>query len=270
MRYNNFIYKQFEERFARRSVFISRTRKTRQRYDDTLSRYLTLGAIAKTTPTKFLGEHDLENPIQVAQDVSKDIRILIFTYLMKWNPENIQAILDLCPNVNICIQSHIPLDEVEISQFPALYAREEDPWQRFFDESGIELEKQELNMLKSKLLSLAEVSLSPVIVNRLDNNYEGIISSYENIMALADETGIRFIDFMRSKAPYGHNLPYDEMFEDYSVYKTPSGYNSSHENVNLKIFKKWVGEYAKVARYNLVESITDDDETFRFVPMRLM
>jgi hypothetical protein len=254
--------KQILKKFYRRVVLLSNTANGFIAHHDIIHITTMLGGIAERVPTKFLGELDLASPDIVADDVTVDIRLLLFTNVTKWKAEKIQSILGKCPNVVICIISAVPLNELEVNKFSAFNAPEEDGWSGFFIDSGIE--KREQKTLCDILEDVAQFYLAPGLVNFLETHDGGILATRERIHTLEDEAGDLFVQFLHDKTEPDRNYYYDQMLEksnDFIGHEKPP--------IDMVSFKKWVKEYARVAKLRLLETQTNNGEAFRFLPMRL-
>jgi len=249
-------------KFYRRVVFLSNTANGFIAHHEIIHITSMLGGIAERIPTKFLGELDLASPDIVADDVTDDVRLLLYTNVTKWKAEKIQSILEKCPNVVICIISAVPINELEVNKFSAFNAPEEDGWPSFFINSG--MEKREQETLCYILECVAQFYLAPGLVNFLETHDGGILASSQRIDSLEDEAGDLFVQFLRDETEPERNYYYVKMLE-----KSNDFIENEKPHIEMESFKKWVKEYASVAKLKLVETQTNIGEAFRFVPLRL-
>jgi len=250
--------------FYKRVVFLSESPYGFLEHTDVMHVTSMLSAVADTVPTMFVGERDLAGPDILADDVTDNIRLLLCTNVIKWKPEKILAVLEKCPNVVICIVSPIPLSQLDVNKFSAFSAPEEDGWPGFFMDLRMELTDYEKWRVSYFLETVAHLYLAPGLVNYLETHDGGILATSERIDSLGEEAGDLLVQFLREEIKPDKNHYYVKMLGEANDFV-----GSEKPPIGMESFKKWIKEYARLAKLRLVETQTNDGERFRFEPMRL-
>jgi hypothetical protein len=256
------MYRSILKQFFKRVVFLSESANGFLEHTDIIHITTMLAGIARRVPTMFVEERDIKWFDSDQEILAKHVRLLLFTNVSSCNPADIYAILEKCPNLVICILSLVPLDQLDVNKFSAFQAPKEDGWSGFFADLG--MEKQEEDMLCQVLEWVAHLYLAPGLVNFLETHDGGILATYKDIRSLETEAGDLFVQFLSEEIQ-----PYKNYFYDQELRKSNDFIGREEPPIGMESFKKWLKEYARVAKLILVETQTNKGEAFRLLPMRL-
>jgi len=240
-----------KKQISNRVIFLSNTTYGCLITEDIVQLALIAGAIAKITPTVFFDAYELEDPDGVVHIASDSTRLAVFSDVSKINPDHIEAILERRPNLKILILSCVRFKDLGVNQFSIFPSQKAAAWTRLFIDLEMEMEKLEVDRFYSAMVYMAQLYLARGIVESLETNCEEILS-------LKEEAGMEFMDFMKSEIEPGVDYSYVQVLEDYNYV------GDRVETIDLETFKRWTGEYAKVAKISMVETQTIGDESFRF------
>lgn len=237
--------------FGKRLIILTNATYGCTLYEGEFHNRLIAKAIEKFKKTKALDASYLEDLEDMLMMIPFDTEFLVIKNAINWNPDPIRKILESFPGLNICLLADVPFEDQGAIQFSAFPAKKEAGWVKLLLDLKMEIGKQELDKFYSLMIYNAQFYLNRGLVGAANMNCPGMAK-------LIEDTDREFILFMQKST---------KACVDYSWIQMLEGYNyggASVQRIDMRTFKQWIRRYAEFAHFNVIESMSIADETFRF------